>query len=260
MVEHIDNNIKSVQKALSLLQCFSLQDNELAFSQLVEKTQLPKSTTSRILSTLEFEGFLVRDVATQKYRLGHTMFLLGLVARESMDSRTIALPYMENMTKLTGETSNLYILEDYDRVCIAQVESPKPIKQLVKLGERFPIWAGATGRSILAQLDESVWQEMVKEIKQFTDKTLIDHDQFILDLKEIRLKGYSVSMGEKFQEVGCVAAPVFNDAGVIGCISISGPVYRFPEDITNYANLVTDSATKISRSLGYKEKRSAFLE
>lgn len=260
MVEKNENNIRSVQKALSLLQCFSIEHNELSFTEIVGKAQLPKSTTSRILSTLEYEGFVVRDADTQKYKLGHTMFLLGLIARESMDIRRIAIPYMENMMKITNETSNLYILENYDRVCIAQVESPNPIKQLVKLGERFPIWAGATGRAILAQLDESVWHNMVKEIKQFTEKTLVDHDQFILDLKEIRFKGYSISMGEKFQEVGCVAAPIFNDTGVIGCISISGPVYRFPEDSSNYVNLVTDSAARISRSLGYREKRSAFLE
>ena len=258
--EKKENSIRSVQRALSILECFDWNNRELTFSDIVEKIDLPKSTTSRILATLENEGFLVRDQDTQRYKLGHTMYLLGIVAKESMDIRTISLPFIENMTKLTNETSNLYILENYDRVCIAQKESPMPIKQLVKVGERFPIWAGATGRSILAHLDESIWYEMIKEIKQFTEHTVVDPDKFIEDLKDIRLKGYSLSLGEKFNEVGCIAAPIFNDGGVIGCISISGPVYRFPEDITYFAKLVTDSASSISHRLGYREKRPVYLE
>jgi DNA-binding IclR family transcriptional regulator len=255
-----DSGIRSVQRALNILQCFDWDNKELTFSEIVDKISLPKSTTSRILSTLENEGFLIRDPDTMKYKLGHSIYLLGIVAKESLDIRSISLPFMEKMTKLTNETSNLYLLENYDRVCIAQVPSPMPIKQTVQVGERFPIWAGATGRSILAFLDESVWDEMIKELKQFTDKTVVDPDEFINDLREIRRKGYSVSMGEKFVEIGCVAAPIFNANRVIGCISISGPVYRFPKDTTSYTNLVTEAAQSISHKLGYRIKRSAFLE
>lgn len=255
-----DTGIRSIQRALNILECFDWDNRELTFSQIVEKISLPKSTTSRILATLEGEGFLLRDPDTMKFKLGHTMYLLGLVAKESLDIRSISIPFMNKMTKLTNETSNLYILENFDRVCIAQVQSPMPIKQTVKVGERFPIWAGATGRSILAFMDESIWCDMVKELKQFTDKTVVNPDEFMDDLKQIRGKGFSVSMGEKFVEVGCVAAPIFNATRVIGCISVSGPVYRFPEDTTAYSNMVVEAAQSISHKLGYREKRSAFLE
>ena len=259
-MEKGDNNIRSVQRALGILECFNWSHRELSFTEIVDRIDLPKSTTSRILATLEAEGFLIRDVDNQKYKLGQKLYLLGIIARESLDIRNISMPFMEDMTKKTKETSNLYILEDFDRVCIAQVESPMPVKQLVKIGERFPIWAGATGRSILAQLDESIWHQMGKELKQITERTVVDPKAFIEDLREIRQKGFSLSLGEKFQEVGCVAAPIFNENGVLGCISISGPVYRFPEDITEYANMVMDAADKISYKLGYREIRSAFLE
>ncbi len=260
MVEKNESSIRSIQRALSILKCFDLDNQELSFSEIAQDVDLPKSTVSRILSTLENEGFLVRDPDTAKYKLGHTMYLLGVVAKGTMDIRNIGMPHLEQMTKLTGEIANLYILEDYERVCIAQVSSPNPIQHLVKIGERFPIWAGATGRVILAQLDETIWIDMVKELKQFTQKTVVDPELFIEDLRDMKKKGYSLSLGEKFSDVGCVAAPVFNDSGVIGCISISGPVDRFPEDIADYARLVTTAASQISHKLGYREKRSAYLE
>lgn len=250
------NTIRSIQRALKILECFDFEHTKLTFSQIVEMINLPKSTTSRILSTLEHEGFLIRDSETQKYKLGHTMYLLGLVARESMDIRTISIPYMENITNVTNETSNLYILDGLERVCIAQVESPEPIKQLLKIGERYPIWLGATGKSMLAFLDESIWYEMAKDLKQFTENTVIDPVEFVNELKEIREKGYSLSLGEYYSEVGCIAAPIFNEYGeVIGCISMSGPVYRLPEDIEHYAKLIKDSADNISYKLGYREKK-----
>lgn len=260
MTEKSDGSVRTVQRALKVLECFDFQNKELSFTDIVHKIELPKSTVSRLLSTLESEGFLVKDIDTSKYKLGHSIYLLGLVAGETMDIRNISIPYMDKMTKLTGETANLYILENYDRVCIAQVESPKPIKQLVKVGERFPIWAGATGRTILAQLEEDIWYEMIKELKQFTEKTVVNPEDFITNLREIRKNGYALSLGEKYNEVGCIAAPIFNYNGVMGCISISGPVYRFPDDITNFANLVIESASSISQKLGFREKRTVFLE
>lgn len=260
MTEKNEGAVRTVQRALTVLECFDFENRELSFTDIVQRIDLPKSTVSRLISTLELEGFLERDIDTSKFKLGHRVYLLGLIAGETMDIRNISVPYMDKMTKLTGETTNLYILENYDRVCIAQVESPMPIKQLVKVGERFPIWAGATGRSILAQLDEDTWHEMIKELRQFTDKTVVNPDDFINNLKEIRKSGYALSLGEKYNEVGCIAAPIFNYSGVMGCISISGPVYRFPEDISNFAKLVTESAIDISHKLGFKEKRTVFLE
>lgn len=260
MIDKNEGNIRSVIRALKLLQCFSLEHLELTFTEIAQKTGLSKSTASRILATLESEKFLLRDPDTGKYKLGNIIYLLGLVAKESMDLISISKPYLEAMTKETNETSNLYVLDNLERVCVAQVESPKPLKRLVKVGERFPVWGGATGRSILAFLDESYWHRMVKELKGFTEKTIVNPEEFIDDLKKIKENGYSVSMGEKFDEIGCIAAPIFDDSNVIGSISISGPVYRFPDDLTDLINLVRDSAIKISNSLGYKEKKQNFLE
>ena len=254
------NIIRSIQRALNILECFDMGHTELSFSQIVEMIKLPKSTTSRILSTLEYEGFLIRDRETQKYKLGYTVYLLGLVARKSMDVKTISIPYMEHITKITNETSNLYILEGLERVCIAQVESPEPIKQSLKIGEKYPIWLGATGKSMLAFLDEAVWYEMVKELKKFTENTVTDPKEFINELKDIRVKGYSVSLGEYYNEVGCIAAPIFNEYGeVLGCISMSGPIYRFPKDVEPIAKIIKDAASEISYKLGYRGNRETSL-
>lgn len=256
-----ENSVRSIQRALSILLCFNWEDKELTLTEIAEKIDLAKSTVSRLLTTLEAEGFLVKDGRTNRYKLGYNIYYLGLIAKESMDLRAISNPIMKGVTELTQETTNLYLLDDRERVCFHQVESPLSVRRTVKIGERFPIWAGATGKSILANLDESIWYDMIKELKPITERTIVNPQEFINELRRIKEAGYAVSIGEKDYEVGCVASPIFDvNRKVIGCVSISGPSFRFPTDTDYFCSLVVDAARKISKQLGYYEKTPAYLE
>jgi DNA-binding IclR family transcriptional regulator len=259
--ENNSNNVRSISRALQILKCFNWNQREFTLTEITQKMGLPKSTTSRLLSTIENEGFIKRDERTNYYKLGNMMFFLGLIAKESIDLIQISRPIMEDICKATKETVNLYLLDNLEKVCFNQVESPLAIKRYVKIGERSPIWYGATGRAILANLDENIWHDMTKDLKKYTDKTIADPDDFISELNTIKERGYDVSVGEKEHDVGCVAAPVFdNSKKVIGCLSISGPQYRFPEDTDYFVSLVVDGARHISNELGYYEESPQYAE
>lgn len=261
MEENNSNNVRSISRALQILKCFNWNEREFTMTEITQKMGLPKSTTSRLLSTLESEGFIKRDERTNYYKLGNMMFFLGLIAKESIDLIQISRPIMEEICQATKETVNLYLLDNLEKVCFNQVESPLAIKRYVKIGERSPIWYGATGRSILANLSERIWYDMAKDLKRYTEKTIADPDEFIAELKTIKERGYDVSVGEKEHDVGCVAAPIFdNSKKVIGCVSISGPQYRFPEDTDYFVSLVVDGARRISNKLGYYEERPLYVE
>lgn len=258
MMEQTSNgNVRSIQRALDILSCFNWYERELTLTEISEKVNLAKSTTSRILSTLENEKFLKRDDKSGTYKLGINLYYLGLVAKESMGLRNIAQPIMVELRNITKETINLYLLDGMERVCFDQVESPHFIKQSVRVGERFPLWDGATGKIILANLDENIWDEMLNELKPITEHTIVDPGKFIELLNEYKATGVAVTVGEKNYDIGCAAAPIFDATGsVIGCISISGPSSRFPENTDQYSFLVIDAARKISTQLGYYGRRS----
>lgn len=261
MKESGENNVRSINRALQILKCFNLNERGFTLTEISQKVDLPKSTTSRLLSTLESEGFIKKNEGTNYYKLGNAIYFLGLIAKESLDLRQISQPIMEEIGQNTKETINLYLLDNLEKVCFNQVESPLAIKRYVRIGERSPIWYGATGKSILANLDESIWYEKSKELKKYTEKTIVDPDEFISELKAIKAKGYAVSIGEKEHDVGCVAAPVFdNSKKVIGCLSISGPQYRFPQDTDYFVSLVVDGAMRISNKLGYYGESSLYAE
>lgn len=261
MKESGENNVRSINRALQILKCFNWNEREFTLTEISQKVDLPKSTTSRLLSTLEREGFMKKDGRTNHYKLGNAMYFLGLIAKESIDLRQISESIMEEICQATKETINLYLLDNLEKVCFNQVESPLAIKRYVRIGERSPIWYGATGKAILANLNESIWYDKSKELKRYTEKTVVDPDEFISELKIIKERGYAVSVGEKEHDVGCVAAPIFdNTKKVIGCASISGPQYRFPKDTDYFVSLIVDGAMRISNKLGYYEERSKYIE
>lgn len=250
-----DNGVRSIQRALHILLCFNWNERELTMTEITEKIGLAKSTTSRLLMTLEVEGFIKRDTSTNKYSLGHNIYYLGRVAKEGMAINDVARPIMEEINKATQETINLYLLDSMESVCSFQIESPLPIRQATKIGERSPLWAGASGRAILAGLEEKAWYEMTKELKAYTSNTVTDPHAFIDIMRSIKEKGYVISLGEKNDQVGCIASPIFDVHGkVIGSIAISGPVFRFPEDTDLFSTLIVDGAKRISRQLGYYEE------
>ena len=253
--------VRTLSRALSILMSFTWDDRELSLTQISEKIGLAKSTTLRLLVALEAEGFIEKNFRTNHYKLGHNLYYLGLIAKDSLDIRTVSRPFMENITQLTKETTNLYLLDHEDRICFDQVESPLAIKRTVRVGERYPIWVGATGKSILAFMDLPVWEKMKARLEPITEFTVADPEAFIQELERIRSMGYAVSVGEKDYEVGCVAAPIFGASQkVIGCISISGPKFRFPADTDYFAKLVLDAAHQISRQLGYYSKHLMYAE
>lgn len=256
-----ESSVRTLSRALAILKAFTWDEREMTLTEIAEKIGLAKSTTLRLLAALEEEGFIFKNSKTNRYKLGFDLYYLGLIAKESLDIRSVSRPHMENITHQTRETTNLYLLDHRDRVCFEQVESPMAIKRTVRIGERFPIWAGATGRSILAFMDPQVWTEMTRELVPLTEHTVTDPQMFIQELEKIRRQGYAVSVSEKDYEVGCVAAPIFDATQkVIGCLSISGPKFRFPEETDLFAKLLTEAAEQISRKLGYHVKSNAFHE
>ncbi|OPL09352.1 MAG: hypothetical protein AVO33_00600 [delta proteobacterium ML8_F1] len=247
--------IRSIERALKVLTCFDWQNQTLSTTEIAKKIGLAKSTTSRILSTLENEGFLFRDETTSQYQLGHQIYYLGMLAQKDFDIREVSHPIMKAIRDKTQETVSLYLLENYQRICVAQVESERSIKQSSVIGESLPIWLGASGKSMLAFLEGEAWKQAAKEVKPLTPKTIVKESELFKELSTIKDRYFAVSEGERYDEVSCVSAPIFGrDHKVVGSLSISSPYYRFPKDTRDYSRLVIEGAREISEKMGHRWK------
>ena len=71
------------------------------------------------------------------------------LARRSWELPPETQPLMRDLAAAHRETVNLYVLRDIYRVCIAQQESPQPLRHVVHVGDELPLWAGASAKVLL---------------------------------------------------------------------------------------------------------------
>jgi len=249
--------IKSVEKAISILNCFNSEKKILGVSEISKLTGLTISTTSRLLSTLEKNGCVERYSGYKKFKLGYRVYLWGKAVEDQVHLVTIARPIMENLRDECGEEVSLFVIEGNRRVCVERVESIHEIAKYGPVGTSNPLHAGAAGKVLLSFLPRSKQDKMLSKInfEKVTSKTITNIDTLKKDLKLIKKRGYAISRGEAVPNAFSITAPIWNDKRlVIASISVAGPNFRLPKDkINDYINRVLIAAKKISNRLGYPD-------
>jgi DNA-binding IclR family transcriptional regulator len=179
---------------------------------------------------------------------------LGLAALGHSDVRTAALPIMQELTARTRETTTLSLLAGRERFYAAQVESPQQVRMTIEIGRRCPLYAGASGRAILAFLDPADLEVFLEEtpLDPLTESTITDPVRLRGELERARALGYAASSGERDAWAAAVAAPVRARGGrVIGSISVCGPGSRLGEkEFSSLGAAVSAAAARLSDELG----------
>lgn len=257
-----EDGASALKKGLTILSSFSWTKNAMTLTEIARERNLPLPTAARLIKALEEEGFLERNTKTKRYHLGFKCSLLGAIAKKTGILRMIASPYMEELRSMFNETVNLYLREGDIRVCYEQIESSFNLKRSAKLGDRFPLWAGAAGRCFLAFMKREEVDRILEEVEPLTANTILDKEQIYRKSLEVKTRGYSFSVSEREEGVSSVAAPIF-DASMqpMACLTVSGPTSRFSEEMI--AALIPEIKQRcllISLKLGAERKNLAILE
>ncbi|MEE4193908.1 MAG: IclR family transcriptional regulator [Anaerolineae bacterium] len=251
---------KTLTRAVQLLDCFTREHPQLGVREAARMTGLSSSTAGRLLASLKELGLLVQDDETRQYTLAGKVLSWAEAYTLSMDVRSLALPHIYDLQRITGETISLYIMEGDERICVERLESEQNVRVVARVGRRLPLHAGSAGKLFLAYLDPQVRRSMLTNhpLHVFTNKTITDPDKLQAEAEKIRRQGYAISHGEWTVDASGVAAPIFNQRGeMIAALTISGPTQRFNEAaVTRFINSSTRTAGHISRLLGYNNQRS----
>ncbi|MEG2174346.1 MAG: IclR family transcriptional regulator [Oscillospiraceae bacterium] len=238
-----DANVKVIERTLTMLSCFTKERLSLSLMDIAREIELPPSTASRILATLETHGFLYRDENTQRYYLGSSIARLGNLCYTHIDFRRISIPYMIELREIFNESVGLYIASKGYRICIERFESTHPLKRILSIGDRLPLTRGASGRLLLAYQAQAVIDELLRQ-DPYTTAARLD---------EIRELGYSMSRSEREEGVVSVAAPIFDSRHkAVAALNISGPSVRIDDRrMKEMALKVQEYALRISQEMGY---------
>jgi DNA-binding IclR family transcriptional regulator len=125
------------------------------------------------------------------------------------------------------ETVNLYVRRDISRVCVAQQESPRPLRHVVQVGDELPLWAGASAKVLFSNAPESLLTRIARR-SPYGESHLETLRKWAADA---RSEGYAVSHGEREEGLSAVAVPVTGRSGVVvAALALSGPTLRFTSE------------------------------
>jgi IclR family transcriptional regulator, acetate operon repressor len=254
-----ESPVRAVTRAVDVL--LSLEGGPQSLARIAEATGLSKPTVHRLLATLSNRQLVIQNPATSDYMLGPgCLGIADAVLRGLGGLGLMAQDVLESLAESSAETIALYVPAGTQRVCVAQVPSPQPVRYTSAVGVARPLYTGSMGKILLAFTEDSDRRELFQRMKMIaiTPATVTDRGQLDSQLAEARLKGYAISRGEQAAGVASVSAPVFAANGhIMAALSILGPDTRMNERImTRLRPMVIAAASEISGKLGFSKPAS----
>ncbi len=223
--------IQSVSHALDVLEQFSGEGDELGVTELSKRLKLHKNNVFRLLATLEARGYIEQNKATENYRLGVCCLRLGQRFLNQMGLLRQARAVMKQLAKSTCETVFIAVMRNDTVVPLDAVEADQAVRLVSRIGDFLPLHCTAAGKIHLAAADAEFVASLPESLHKFTEKTIVDRQALMNQLKKIAENGYALDLGEHIEDVRAVAVPVRDyTRAVIGSLALSGPAYRMSQE------------------------------
>lgn len=234
--------VRSIRRALDILSVLTDDRPSVSVREIVQATGLAKTTVVRLVQTLEHNGLLWATAGG--YMAGPGLWRWAYLAKRSWQLPPETQQLMRDLAARHRETVNLYMRRDISRVCVAQQESPQPLRHVIQVGDELPLWAGASSKVLLRDAPESLLLRVAMQSPYGADH-LVTLRGWIAD--GVR-QGYAVSHGEREDGLSAVAAPVTGRSGaVLAALALSGPTVRFTaERVAEFAADLRQAVARIS--------------
>jgi len=257
-------NVPGLTRGLQVLMQFTRQQRELTGAELSRRLKLPRASVFRILYTLEQSGFVERADDGVAYRLGLAVLRLGFELLASMDLTELGHPVIEELRDHTGYSAHLVVRDGHDVVFVAKAPGRNAMFHSIQVGARLPAHATVLGRILLSDLDLAGLRQLYPQtpLPAFTPKTPTQLKDLKALIDQDRARGYGISMGGFETGISTIAAPVFNQHGLVAAaISITVPSARIEDaDVEPLVQRVRDSAQQLTERLQHQPSRSGWTD
>jgi len=249
-----ESGVRTVDRICAILDSFSSEQPTLSLAEICRRLGLPKTTVHRLVTALECQGLLARTVDGSKFRLGYRLLRWGLLAKDTLDLRNGALPFLRFLMERTGETAILSVRDGNVGICVEMVESNQPVRLAMRVGRSIMLHAGASAKVLWAFLPDEEIQRILNEIDLVSvqTNTITDPEEMYQELATIRERGYATSFEETDKGAMGVTAPVYDHSGhAVAGIGIAAPIARIGQErVPRIAKVVMDCARQLSIRLG----------
>lgn len=254
--EKSEYTVQAVSNAIDILELLGEYEHELSVSEIVHQLSLTKSNVSKLLSNLEYFGYVELNRYTGNYRLGVKIFQISQAYINKLNLIEVSQHSMQQLKDLLNESVYIGILNGKNIVYLDVIETDEPVRVRSRIGNVGPAYATAMGKAHLSALEDKEIDDLFgnKSFQKFTDNTIVSIKELKEEIKTVKENGYAIDNEEYEVGVCCVAAPIYDFLGkVIAAISISAPIERVDKSRLDAEIIpaLLDSSKKLSVKFGY---------
>jgi IclR family KDG regulon transcriptional repressor len=245
---------RSALRVMDILQALAAEPEGLTLAKLSDRLKLPKTSVFSLLRALDGGGYVRGHDG--HYTLGDQALKLGASLGQARSFPKCARPVLEWLARETEETILLGVLseEGHEISYVDVIESEKPLRFAVRIGNRRPLYCTAAGKAMLAFLPNGFRTKYLAQTKfvKFTEDTS-SKEELIALFPGIRRHGVVVDANGIIDGATGIASPCFDEAGLVSCsVTIAGPTARMLAMRDRIEQLTLGAAQQISQILGYR--------
>lgn len=252
-----DHRIPAVERALQALDLLCAGGPAPGVREVAARLGVPRSTTYRILNTLEAHGVARRDAAG-RYTPGPRLLAYARAVPQGADLVTLAMPVLEELAREARATAKLSVLDGDAALVVAVAPGPGAYSVATQVGRRFPLHAGAASKVLAAHAPEPARARLLAgKLPRATPRTITDPRTLAEVLAKARREGIATDLAEFVDGVHAMAAPVFGPEGdCVAAISIAHLPTEPPERLAVIEAAIRAAAQRLGRGLGGGAERS----
>lgn len=223
-------HLKSVTRAFDIIE-YLRKNGSATLSEIATQFDLPVSTAHIHLSTLVRSDYVIKE--DNRYRCSLLFLRTGGQLRDRKTLYRAAKSEIDDLQQQVGEIANVGTLENGYMVQLYKSENPESIDDSAPEGAHLYLHTTSTGKAILSHLPEETLDTIIERrgLPKLTDETITTKPDLVDELRETRERGYAINRGEHYNGVFAIGTPILSDSGgVLGAISISGPLSRIEQD------------------------------
>ncbi|QEU93888.1 IclR family transcriptional regulator domain-containing protein [Streptomyces kanamyceticus] len=245
--------LQSLARGLAVLRALGeARGDGLPLTALAAATGLPRATARRCLHTLQQEGYAAYD--GRLYRPLPRILELGHAALSRLGFAELAEPHLRDLADRVHQSASVTVLDGTDILYVARAATVRVMSVRITVGTRFPAYATAMGRVLLAGLPAKERDRLLKAAppRALTAHTVTDPAALARILERAESDGHATADQELEEGLRSVAVPVRDAAGhVVAALNVALHAGPGPLDATRDALLpaLRETATAIETDL-----------
>ena len=224
-----ENRIPTNLRMLLIFEALATSGRPMTPSELGEEIDLPKPTLHRLCTTLESEGFLIRDHTNGRLRPARRARVMATGLQKVSRLHIARRMVLKTVASKIKETCNVAAPSEAGMIYLDRVDTPWPLRFQLPVGTEVPFHCTATGKLFLSSFSDADLNPLLDLIDLTPEgpNSIQDVDELRAEVKAIRQAGYSWDNEEFMAGMIAFAVPVPDPEGRFACaVAFHAPIQR----------------------------------